>query len=596
MAEADAVELFAGRAASALPGFTVTDANREAVASLCSRLDRVPLAIELAAVRLRVIPLEQVAGRLADRFRLLTGGSHARLPHHRTLRAATEWSYELCDPAERLLWARLSVFAGPFGITAVEDVCTGDPLADGDVLATLAGLVNKSVVMRLDDDQEGRYRLLDTIRDFGAEKLAASGEQDTLRRRHLARYTALASHFESDAQPEEYLPRLRELQAEHAEPRIALDYALSAPRMEMTAYSLATSLFGYWQISARLSEGDRWLSRVLDLFPEPSAERARLLVRAAALRVTRGTAEQAPEDLRGAITMAEQVNDTQTSALGSVYLCLGLINLGRYEEATQARQSAEELVTAAGDSATLVYLDYVTAYLHLIAGRFADGIARCDQGLARLGPDSTQPWIRGQLHLLNGLGRYLIGDLPASGENFLLALTLKQQVSDGMGLGYALDGAALAAGASGRHVRAAWLLGAADAEWQRLGPRLAGDQFVEALYQQAMQAAREDLGADRFETLYRCGADSPLDEVVRAALAGHDELRTGVSGDVSPEPDPLTGREREIAALVATGMSNQEIAHKLKISKRTVGAHLEHIYGKLGITSRVQLAARVRPP
>jgi predicted ATPase/DNA-binding CsgD family transcriptional regulator len=172
--QGDAVGLFAQCAAAVVPGFAVTDANRADVIRLCQRLDGLPLAIELATVRLRAIPLGQLAERLQDRFRLLTGGRRAALPHHQTMRAATEWSYDLCSPAEQLLWARLSVFAGSFDVEAVEQVCAGEPLDRKDVLSTLIGLVDKSVVLRVDDGGT-RYLLLDTIREFGAEKLAAPG-------------------------------------------------------------------------------------------------------------------------------------------------------------------------------------------------------------------------------------------------------------------------------------------------------------------------------------------------------------------------------------------------------------------------------------
>src|SRR5690242_20928523 len=178
---------FAQCAAAAVPGFEVTDANRDCVIRLCRRLDGVPLAIELATRRLRAIPLEQLADRLEDRFRLLAGGRRAALPHHQTIRAATEWSYDLCSPAEQLLWARLSAFAGSFDVAAAEQICADERLDARDVLATLIGLVDKSVLLRADGDGT-RYLLLDTIREFGAEKLDERGEQDMIRQQHLARY------------------------------------------------------------------------------------------------------------------------------------------------------------------------------------------------------------------------------------------------------------------------------------------------------------------------------------------------------------------------------------------------------------------------
>lgn len=175
-AAGDAIELFTQCAAAVVPGFAVTDANRADVIRLCQRLDGVPLAIELATVRLRAIPLGQLAERLEDRFRLLTGGRRAALPHHQTMRAATDWSYDLCSPAEQLLWARLSVFAGSFDVGAVEQVCAGEPLDRQDVLSTLIGLVDRSVVLRVGEGGT-QYLLLDTIREFGAEKLAALGAE-----------------------------------------------------------------------------------------------------------------------------------------------------------------------------------------------------------------------------------------------------------------------------------------------------------------------------------------------------------------------------------------------------------------------------------
>jgi len=202
----DSVELFAQRAAAVVPGFAITEANREDVARLCRRLDGIPLAIELATVRLRAVPLEQLASRLEDRFRLLTGSRRAALPHHQTLRTATEWSYDLCSPAEQLLWARLSVFAGSFDIAAAEQVCGGGALARADILETLIGLVDKSVVLRTGDNG-ARYRLLDTIREFGAERLAGTGEEDRLRSRSWRRRTGLAVSPAGNARSRRGYPR-----------------------------------------------------------------------------------------------------------------------------------------------------------------------------------------------------------------------------------------------------------------------------------------------------------------------------------------------------------------------------------------------------
>jgi DNA-binding CsgD family transcriptional regulator len=237
-------------------------------------------------------------------------------------------------------------------------------------------------------------------------------------------------------------------------------------------------------------------------------------------------------------------------------------------------------------------------YLHLLTGRLDEGLARCEQGLARLGPDSKELWIRGFLHLLKGLALYLCGEHEESAEAFDAGLTMKHEVRDPLGTGYALEGMAMLAAARGRGERAAWLLGAAGEMWRLVGGRLGRDPFLEALHRQTEDTARQALGEPRFDVVFSQGAATPLDQVVAAAIANVDELsETSTTKDTTkdtvkdPAQDPpLTSREQEIAELVAEGLSNREIAERLVISKRTVDAHIEHIYSKLGVSSRVQLA------
>jgi non-specific serine/threonine protein kinase len=580
----DAVELFVQRAAAVQPGFTITDANRDEVIGLCRRLDGVPLALELATMRLRALSLSQLAGRLEDRFQLLTGGRRAVLPHHQTLRTATEWSYDLCTPTEQLLWARLSVFAGTFDVEAAEEVCAGDGLAGQDVLANLVGLVDKSIVLRVENG-ETRYRLLDTLREFGAEKLAKS--TGAARARHISRYVRLASYFGMHSQADDQIIRFRQLRAEHVEIRAALDYALGLAGHEGDAAVIASSLFGYWQMAGLMREGGYWLDKVLDRFTEPSPERARALMIDGSLAIFRGEATSAIASIQEAIRIAEAVGDALTKGVGYMYLCLALLTTGRYDEAIAAGAIAEDRATANHDRAALVFIDYEMCYLHLLTGHLDEGLARCEQGLARLGPDSKELWMRGFLHLLKGLALYLRGEHEACTEAFGLGLMMKHEVRDPLGTGYALEGMAMLASSRQRGARAAWLLGAADQMWRLVGSRLGQDPFLEALHQQTEQNARRELGG-RFDALFRRGTDTPLDQVVRAAIADADQL-SAVAGPPA-KTQPLTSREQEIAALVAEGLSNRQIAQRLVISKRTVDAHVEHIYGKLGVSSRVQLA------
>jgi predicted ATPase/DNA-binding CsgD family transcriptional regulator len=637
--QGDAVELFARCAAAAVPGFAVTDANRADVVRLCRRLDGVPLAIELATVRLRALPLVQLTERLEDRFRLLTGGRRVALPHHQTMRAATEWSYDLCSPDEQLLWERLSVFAGSFDTDGAEQVCAGPPLAGEDILFTLIGLIDKSVVLRVDDG-ETRYLLLDTIREFGAEKLACrSGEAGpaggpdelaALRDRHVSRYLAMATAFGDNPTGEDQVPRYRQLVREHAELRAALEYALAAPGRDRDAAALATSLYAYWQMSSHPGEGRYWLGKVLPRLGAASRERALALVNDGYLASLAGDVTGGLERLAEGIAITDQLGDQRACARAYLYLNMALCFAGRYDEAAAAGERAYCDAEATGDAAVLITLDHQMGYLHALAGRVEQGMARCRAGLARLGPGSRERWQQSYLNTLTALCLFFQGKLDSSAEALRTGLVMKQEIGDTMGTGYALEGAAWLAAAGQRYPRAAWLLGAADSLWQQVGSRLGLNPTVEAQHTRAELATRDALGEERYRALHDAGARYPLAEVIRIAAAECDDLppypdRSGrqpgsgaaaVPGAVAMpgavaasgagaasgrDPVPadgelaprqiLTGRELEIAGLVVQGLSHREIAGRLVISKRTVDAHVEHIYGKLGVSSRVQLTA-----
>ncbi len=598
--DGDAVELFAHCAAAAVPGFEVTDANRACVIRLCRRLDGVPLAIELATVRLRAIPLEQLVDRLEDRFRLLAGGRRAALPHHQTIRAATAWSYDLCSPAAQLLWARLSVFAGSFDVAAAEQVCADERLDARDVLATLIGLVDKSVVLRVDGDGT-RYLLLDTIREFGAEKLAERGEQDMIRQQHLARYRGLAVYLGENPLAADQVPRYRQLRLEHAELRAALEYALTMPGRPRDAAAMAISLDAYWQMSSVPGEGRHWLGKVLPRLGELSRARALALIVDGYLACLQDDTEAGLTRLSEGIVIAEERGDGLIRTRGYLNLTMALTFAGRYEEAACAGATAYEGALAAGDSSVLAVLDSHVGYLHLLAGEAEAGLARCRSGLARLGPDSGERWQQSYLLLLEGMCLFVLGDLGPSAEAFRTALAMKHEIGDTMGMGYALEGTGWLAAAEQRFTRAAWLLGAAEGRWQLTGGRLGRNATAEALHARAEQLVRDALGEERYRTLHDQGAAYPLEEIVRLAAADADTLppRPAEAGAaLVPPPSPplpaLTSRELEIAGLVGEGLSNRQIADRLVISKRTVDAHIEHIYGKLGVSSRVQLASWLR--
>jgi predicted ATPase/DNA-binding CsgD family transcriptional regulator len=590
----DAVELFAQRAAAVVPGFGISEGNRDDVIRLCQRLDGIPLAIELATVRLRAVPLKQLAGRIDDRFRLLTGERRAALPHHRTLRTATQWSYELCSPAEQLLWVRLSVFAGPFDASAAEQVCAGEPLASRDILPTLIGLVDKSVVLRVAGDSPTRYRQLDTIREFGSEKLAEAGGDAAVRDRHIGRYLAMARYLGAHPAGEDQIPCYRELLAEHADVRAALNYAFGRPGYDTEAAHLATDLYAYWQTSGLLSEGRYWMAKVLDRFPSPSPERAWALVRTGVLANLQGEIGDALAVLAEGIPIAEQLGETMAAGRGYSHRTLALAIAGRPAEAAAAGAKAEELLLAVDDTGGLIGLDIFMGILHLLAGEPDRTIERCERGLGRLPEQSQEQWLQSWLNLLIGLACFALGALDRSASSVSKALGMKRELDDNVGTACCLEVLAWVAAAEQRPRRAAWLLGAAEALRERAGVRLSGKPQMEDLHQQVEKTVTGSLGAEQYTVLHRRGARCPVQAVVKAAVDGEDELRAPRAGDRKGTESTLTERQFQIAVLVAEGLSNQDIAERLVISKRTVDSHIEHILAKLGVSSRIQIATRVQ--
>ena len=589
----DAVELFAQRAAAASPGFAVTPANRREVIRLCGRLDGIPLAIELAAVQLRTLTLPQLNSRLEHRFGLLTAGRRGALPHQQTLRATTRWSYDLCSAAEQLLWARLSVFAGSFDLAAAEAICAGGPLAREDILPTLIGLVDKSVVTRTEEDA-GRYWLLDTIREFGAERLAERDRADADRTmdRHIGYFRAMAGEFGRHAKDDDQLQRYHLLRREHPDLRAALGYALDRPGRAGEAARLAADLRAYWEITGLLREGKHWLTKILRRFPGPSAERAWLLMTRGVLGTLQGELGEAVADLELSIPMAEQHGEVVACALGHAYLCLAFVFSGRHAEAAATGAEALERLQAIDHFSGLVSLDIHMGYLHLLSGELDAAIERCDQGLRRLG-DSQERWASGYLQIITALALFFQGKDAESATAACASLEKKHELGDIVGTAYCLEALGMLAMRQQRCERTAWLMGAADVLWERAGQRLGGTAIMEELHQQAVKAAQDALGDDRYAALFRDGAGRPLDLVVKLAVTDADEL-PATPGRQRPA-GLLTSRERQIAALVSEGMSNRDIAQHLAISKRTVDAHIEHIFGKLGISSRVQLATGLSP-
>jgi predicted ATPase/DNA-binding CsgD family transcriptional regulator len=602
-APADAIELFALRASAVLPGFAVTGANRADVIRLCQRLDGIPLAIELAAVRLRMLPLAELADRLdrkLDRRLALRADGDRGDDRHRTLRDAIGWSYELCTLAEQALWARLSVFAGSFGVDAAEEVCPGGQLSRAEIFATVVRLVDKSVLIRVEPDggedggQLARYRMLDTIREFGAEQLTASGDETDVRNRFIDRYLAKARYFGEHLLDDDQLEQFRELRREHANLRAALEYTLSADQRERDrdGAELATALYGYWHMSGLLREGRYWLAKVLDRFRLPSSpERCRALIVRGYLGAMQGEAREAVADATAGTDIAVELGDLQLIGRGYVYLTLALTIDERYEDARTAATAAQQSLQTLDDRIGQAILDVHLAHLAHLTGDFDGAVELVDQGLARFGDTSEikERWAQGWAYAIAGLALFWQrGREVETAQKTSKALLAKHQLGDLVGMAYCLEIHAWLADRAGRHTRAAWLLGAADPLWERAGGRLGRTAALEQVHARASAAAREALGAKRFATLFAEAGRHPIDQMV--AFAIDDDADEPTAGRARQAAGQLTDREAEIAGLAVKGMSNPQIAQHLFISRRTVDAHLQHVYAKLGISSRGALA------
>jgi non-specific serine/threonine protein kinase len=586
--QADAVELFAQRAAAAVPGFTVTPENLADVITVCRRLDGIPLAIELATVRLRALPLRQMAERIDDRLRLLTGGRRSGTPRHQTLRAAIDWSYSLCTPTEQLLWERLSVFAGGFDIVAAEAVCAGGELATDEILPTLISLVDKNVLVRERAPDPGQpeggkpgkpdepaFRMLDTIREFGAERLhlaanhgaanhAAAGNAATsngaatrgaithrattravarrrpvqggreqwtgddvgqaeaaVRRRFIAHYLALAELFEREPTTDQ-VGQYQRLRREHANLRAAFDYALGLPGNEGAAIVLATSLFVYWRISGLLREGEYWLDQALERCPKGSVVRARVLSTRGYVRTLLGDFANGRADAEAAIEMAAVFSDLATAGRAHSTLHRVLTYSGNLAEAQAAADAAASCLTSVGDTLALAQLDLVNALLRLQEGELDLCYESVTRGLDRLPEDEV--WCTAYLLGVQSLGLFLRGDFDRAWPSAHRSLQMRSELREEVGIAFGLGTMAFIAAGQGRYERTTWLFGASAPLWERSGRWYTGAPAFEALHGVSERVARNRLGEDRFWELHAAGAAAPLDHAVERALGDDDQL------------------------------------------------------------------------
>ncbi|MET9906498.1 LuxR C-terminal-related transcriptional regulator [Streptomyces sp. NPDC006476] len=594
-----ALALFADRAAAVVPGFRLTAANRAAVARLCHRLDGLPLAIELAAVRMRVLGVEQLLERLDDRYRLLTAGSTAALPRHQTLRAAVDWSHELCTEQEQLVWARASVLAGGFDAETAEAVCAdGERVHAYEVLEAVAGLVDKSVLGREEGPGGVRYHLLDTLRHYGLEKLRQeAGEEVAARRRQREWVQRRAAGFESawfGPGQREIVARLR---ADQDNLRAALDFSLTEPGEARAGLRLAGTLWFYWHACGAPREGRYWLDRALAACPEPTRERAR------ALWIV-GLLAGSQEALTSGLARAEEARDLARSlgdeaeAAHAEYV-IGVLRLFNNDVsgALEHYRATVARGRVLGQHLSLVGLDRVELACALgFLGEADQAIEVCVE-TRRLCEEHGEEWVLSYVLRMLALAHTVKGEWEQAERHARDALRRKLAVRDIIGIGLTLDLLAQTAARRGAAERAAVLLGGADRVWADVDRFRWGSQALGATRLESESRAREALGRAAYERSYARGAALGLTATVGYAVGEP----TGELPPQRPEPAPaercdavrLTRRESEVAQLVAQGLANQQIADRLVIARRTAEGHVERILSKLGFSNRSQIAAWV---
>ncbi len=646
--EYEAVRLFVERAQAARVDFALTDEHATAVVEICRRLDGLPLAIELAAARVRLLSPPAMLDRLvgADGVRppsltslpeptgarraplqLLTGGPVDLPARQRTLRDAIAWSYDLLDPDEQRLLRALAVFAGGCTMEAAEAVSD----TPDSTLELLASLADKSLLRQAESaDSMARFRLLQTIREYAWEQLETSGEVAALRRQHAEYFLGVAETAEPElwgACQGEWLARL---DAEHDNLRAALAWALVDEHDADIGLRLAASLHHYWYLRGYYSEGRRWLERALTAgvgAASPSSERA--LYGAASLAFHQSDFEHSTSVARQALGLSSERRDTRGT-------CMALNLLGRiagargdYAEARTFHEEALALARIQGDELAVAnVLDYL-GRVEEWAGNYSRATVLLEEALAlhrNRGDKLSMAWTLSTL----GLVARRQGDYDRATTLGDESLALHRDCREPNGVAFAVQNLGRVAHARGQHARAGGLFQESLALWHEMGSRGAGIRSLEGLaevlgaagqpekavrlfaaaesvkqsigrvlspaeqtlYEQSLAAAQATLDDGAFAAAWAEGLAMSWDRAVEYAL---EQTVQGVDhrGPSAPASDLqlLTPREREIAALVGRGLTSRQIAAELVITKRTADTHVDHIRNKLGLQSRVQIAA-----
>src|SRR6266540_1966218 len=594
----DAVMLFVARAQAVNADFALTEENVAAVAEICRRLDGLPLAIELATARSKLFTPQTLLARLDRRLALLTGGSQDLPVRQRTLRSTIDWSYNLLEPWEQTLFARLAVFAGGCTVEMAEAVCSGIGDTATAVLDGLQSLVDKTLLQQTQGyTSESRFVMLETIHEYALELLMAGGEAPAMQRKHAEVFLALAEMAESELEGADQGAWLSQLQQEHDNLRAALDWVVEHGDAD-TGLRFARALRLFWFMRGHLTEGRRRLAQILKLMGGSAAARAKALDSAGFLARYQGDYAAAAAIINESLTIWRTLGDNQgiadaLSNLGYVTLHQGDYVAARvmYEESLDLNRSLRN------------EQGYADCLSHLGSAAFYQG----DTGTAQaLHEESLAIWrrlgdVEGATYALYNLGDVLFaqGDYAAAALRFKESLTASVELGWPWGIVCAVEGVAGLAAYYERNEVAIQLAGFA----ARLRKNIAIPLSLarQAVLARWLAPARQALSGAAHVAALEAGEALTLEQAVDRAFA---ELALGADTVTRVQPHApihplqvdyggLTVREREVAALIAEGRSNRTIAAALVVGVKTVEAHTSRILTKLGFSSRAQIAAWV---
>jgi predicted ATPase/DNA-binding CsgD family transcriptional regulator len=582
----ESARLFVERAVAVKPTFELTEQNVLSVVQICYRLDGIPLALELAAARTRVLSVDEISERLDDRFRLLAAGGRTVMSRHKTLRATMDWSHELLSVQERNLFQRLSVFAGGFTLGAAEAVCAGEGLEWDEVLGLLSRLVDKSLVTVRENGGQTRYRLLETVRQYGREKLDGSEEGAGVGLRHATFFVRFAEEAERELDGPDQTRWLAFLEADHDNFRAALSWSLGEEGDVGLGVRLAAALWPFWFARGYLSEGRRWLeSAITRSAHAPTLARAKALNGAGSIATFQDEYEAAKALIKEGLALNRELGDKEGIASSLANLC-GVAMLGQRDDipVLAALEEAKELRPEIEDRRTV-------GNLLILEGRVA--LAQGDlERAVELGEESLTMYREARdaygivmclLHIaFVTLAR---GDYEKTAAQLREGLQLSRELEHKVFIQYCVTGLAGVAASKGFPVRSARLWGAAERLSEISGGHIVREGKSTIDYERALTAARSQLGEAAWNAAWAEGRAMSPEWAIEYAL----EREAPEPAATSQTPAAgLSAREVDVLRLVAAGLTNAEVAEKLFLSSRTVEWYLSAIYRKLGLHSRTE--------